>query len=99
MNPPTIFSYSLGDKIMKTVVQRELPPPVGPKVQSSESTHKLPQSTVIRNYANMVRIGVHSVANSRSVRPTCCCKVRSLTKLLLLLVCNGTVQSGGIMVQ
>ena len=41
---------------------------------------------VIWKYANMVRIGVHSVANSRSVRPTCCCKVRSLTKLLLPLL-------------
>ena len=73
MNPPTILSYSLGDKMMKTVVQLELPPPFGPKVQSSETPHKLPQSTIIRKYANMVRIGVHSVANSKSVRLICCC--------------------------
>ena len=64
--------------------QLELPPPFGPKTprNSPQTPHKLPQSTIIRKYANMVRIGVHSLANSRSVRPTCCCcKVQTPLKL------------------
>ena len=78
--PPKIGKYVA---LMVKIVVWDLPLPVSPLFKAIQmalvsaapatAPHKLPQSTIIRRYANMVRIGVYSVANSESVRLICCC--------------------------